>query len=77
MVERAGIESTETQKSPFPKGLKVDLGKETSALVRAWEQWQKAKAAAFKTCNAYPDEKLEEKVTIKDGKAKGNFSKGI
>lgn len=70
MVGRAEIESTETQKSPFPKGLKVDSGRETTTLVRAREEEHSdggQRPLHSRHATHTQQEKSEKKGTLKNG----------
>lgn len=70
MVARAGIESTETRKSPFPKGLKVNLGRETTTLVGAREEVhsdERQRLLHSRHAVHIQHEKSEEKEKLKNG----------
>lgn len=70
MVGRAEIESIETQKSPFPKGLKVDLGRETTTLVRTREEEDSdggQRPLHSRHATHTQQEKSEKKGTLKNG----------
>lgn len=70
VVARAGIGSTETRKSPFPKGLKVDLGRDTTALFGAREEVhndERQRPLHSRHAMLIQHEKSEEKEKLKNG----------